>query len=129
MKHPLDPREAHFERDHEAAERLAALRDTWLEDKFERARLFRRMAVNHAYAGEGDGSLTHFATRLGYDCLQAKNMAWLGYALEGCPGLEEAVRDKSLMLAHSLSRSGRSTSFPSSSSKRTIGSRPRSTRP
>ncbi len=99
MKHPLDPREAHFERDHAAAERLAALRNAWLEDKFERARLFRRMDVNHAYVGEGCGSLSHFATRLGYDFQQAKNMAWLGYALDGCPGLEEAVRDKRLMLA------------------------------
>ncbi len=57
------------------------------------------MEVNHAYVGEGCGSLTHFATKLGYDFQQAKNMAWLGYALDGCPGLEEAVRDKRLMLA------------------------------
>jgi hypothetical protein len=43
------------------------------------------MEVNHAYVGEGDGSLSHFATRLGYDFLQAKNMAWLGRHLEEVP--------------------------------------------
>ncbi len=91
MKHPLTPREAHFERDHAAAERLAApsrcatLGDTVLEDRFERARLFRRMEVNHAYVGEAQGPLSQFATKLDYDFLQAKNMAWLDRHLEEVP--------------------------------------------
>ena len=98
MNHPLDPRKSRFQPDHEAADALEAGREVWLEQTLTAAHLFRRMLTNGAHLGECCGTLAQLATKLGYDGSQAMNMAWLGYALEGCEGLEAAVRAKKLTL-------------------------------
>ena len=106
-----DFRKVTFERDEEAYEALAAERESWLDQVLRLARLFVRVDRKAAYIGRnasepGCGSIGQMASMLGYDGDQAMNLAWLGYALDGCEGLEEALRENHIPLpkAYQLGR-------------------------
>ena len=91
-QHALDQRTITYERDDDAIRELERRQPAWLAGEIALARLFVRIDRKAAYIPSGCASVEELAARKGYDGFRVRELLRLGYALEGEPALEDAVR-------------------------------------
>ena len=99
MKHEVDRRQIVYERDDEAVARLEELRGPWLDLMIELARLFMRVDSKAFFIAFSCSSIAQFGSLRKFDGAMARDLAYLGYALEGEPELEAMLRDGRVLYA------------------------------